>query len=121
MHRPRPKGRGFDISVIEDFKCNFYGVIHKINADKIDARIYDYKTNELVDDITFDISEFSLIEQSKLVENVIFTWDVGSKDNVPYSVFKLKKREPLTEEEKAKKEKDIQDTINFFDSLGFNK
>lgn len=107
--------------VIEDFKCNFYGVIHKINGNEIDARIYDYKTHELVDDITFDISEFSEDEQSKIVENVVFTWDVGSKDNNPYSIFRLMKRKTLTDEEKAQKEKNIQDTINFFNSLGFNK
>lgn len=107
--------------VIEDFECNFYGVIHKINADEIDARIYDYKTHEFVDDITFNISEFSLDEQGNIVENVVFTWDVGSKDNNPYSIFKLMKREPLTEEEKAQKEKDLQDTIKFFNSLDFDK
>lgn len=115
------ENKNIDEEVIEDFECNFYGAIHKINGNEIDARIYDYKTHELVDDITFDISEFSLDEQSKVVENVIFTWDVGSKDNNPYSIFRLMKRKTLTDEEKAKKEKDIQDTIDFFDTLGFNK
>lgn len=115
------ENKNIDEEIIEDFECNFYGAIHKINGNDIDARIYDYKTHELVDDITFDISEFSLDEQSKVIENVIFTWDIGSKDNNSYSIFKLMKRNPLTKEEKAKKEKDIQDTISLFDSLGFNK
>lgn len=103
---------------IKDFKSSFYGVIHNIkNNTEIEARIYNLEDNELVDDIIFDISEFSIPDQKLVGENVVFLWTVGSNNDNHYSTFEIKKRTPLTKEQQIKKENDIKETIDFFRKL----
>jgi len=74
------------------FKQEYYGVIHEIKNGTCEARIYDSYTHEFQDSITFDISEFTKIEQSMVDENVLFTWIVGKDESGCYSLFKLKNR-----------------------------
>lgn len=103
---------------IKDFKSSFYGVIHNIkNNTEIEARIYNLEDNELVDDIIFYISEFSIPDQKLVGENVVFLWTVGSNNDNHYSTFEIKKRTPLTKEQQIKKENDIKETIDFFRKL----
>lgn len=83
----------------KDFKYEFWGAIDKIENNKISARIYNLSDHEFVDEITFDIFEFSKEEQSMVHENVIFFWTVGKKQNNHYSIFEIKKVDPLIKNE----------------------
>lgn len=83
----------------KNIKYEFWGAIDKIENNKISARIYNLSDHEFVDEITFDISEFSKEEQSMANENVIFLWTVGKKQNKHYSIFKIKKVDPLIRNE----------------------
>ncbi|MCR1304586.1 MULTISPECIES: hypothetical protein [unclassified Enterobacter] len=81
-----------------------YGVVDSIisnenrkNSSKtIHARIYDVSSNEFIDEISFLSDEFSLSDQSKLVENCVFYWHVGVEKNIfgserNISEFRLKR------------------------------
>lgn len=102
---------------VEDFKEEFYGVIHKFNEKECYARLYSRTTNELVDDISFETNEFSIEDRKDLIENVIFYWDIGSVNGESYSIFKLKRIQPLSEEERIKKQKEINDMVEYFSKM----
>lgn len=100
-----------------EFELNWWGVIDKIEENECEARIYNVKDNELVDVITFDKKEFSQEDQSRINLNVVFLWTLACKDNQYSSVFKLKEKRDLTEEEKERKKTEIHETLEFMKSI----
>lgn len=90
--------------------ADWYGVIHDIGEDgKIQARLYDAKNHELVDDIEFPIVNFPEHHRKDVVLNVIFTWRIGHIGNKPFSNFRLKYRDP---NEKRKTPEEIEAIVN---------
>lgn len=73
----------------KDFHKEFYGVIDKLEDKIIHARIYTMD-DEFFDEITFDKNEFAEQESVRLVENIVFFWNVGCQSRNHYSTFKLK-------------------------------
>lgn len=74
-----------------NYNCSFYGVIDRFEEEKCYARIYELDTHDYFDDISFNKDEFTEEDIKDLVENAIFLWDVGCKEDKHYSVFKLKR------------------------------
>ena len=73
----------------KDFHQEFYGVIDKLEDEIIHARIYTMD-DEFFDDITFNKNELTEQERKRLVENIVFFWNVGCRDGNHYSTFKLR-------------------------------
>ncbi|MGY9383350.1 hypothetical protein [Citrobacter sp. wls620] len=107
-----------------------YGVIDNIYIENkiryIDARIYDIKSNTIMDNITFEAKEFPENDQRVLSENSVFYWRIG-KDHKLFgghrkvSEFRLRRRViKLSPAQLKQKQQDINETISFFESI-FNK
>ena len=77
--------------VDNDFSSKFYGVIDKIIGEEIHARIYQISDHEFVDEITFNIDEFSKEDRIRITLNVVFLWNIGCRQNKHYSTFKIKR------------------------------
>jgi len=73
----------------KDFHQEFYGVIDKLEGESIHARIYTVD-DEFFDEITFDRKELGEEERVRIVENIVFFWNVGCQNGNHYSTFKLK-------------------------------
>lgn len=73
----------------KDYHHEFYGVIDKLEDKIIHARIYTMD-DEFFDEITFDKSELTEQERERLVENIVFFWNIGCQKGNHYSVFKLR-------------------------------
>ncbi|AOQ00227.1 hypothetical protein BFV65_11590 [Enterobacter hormaechei subsp. hoffmannii] len=104
-----------------------YGVIDNIYLEHktrlIDARIYDINTNKIIDNITFEAKEFPKSDQGYLSENSVFYWRVGKDHHLfgghrKVSDFRLRRRViKLSPAQLKQKQQDINDTINFFESI----
>lgn len=73
----------------KNFYHEFYGVIDKLEGKIIHARIYTMD-DEFFDEITFNENELTEQERERLVENIVFFWNVGCRDGDHYSTFKLR-------------------------------
>ena len=89
------------------FTLNAFGVILDKNDDVIKARIYDSKTYEIIDDITFSCTEFSTADRKKLDLFLVFTWRIGYIGSKPFNNFRLKVMEPYGGLSSMTKEKSI--------------
>jgi len=104
-----------------------YGVVDNIYLEHktrlIDARIYDITSNKILDNITFEAKEFPKSDQNHLSENSVFYWRVGKDHHLfgghrKVSDFRLRRRViKLNPAQLKQKQQDINDTINFFESI----
>lgn len=93
-----------------------YGVIDKIENDKIEARLYDYKHHDIIDEISFNISEFPEWQRKHVSLCVLFNFSVGEIGRKPYANFRLIYKKKLTEKEEQQKriEKQVEEFMTIF-------
>lgn len=75
-------------------KLDAFGIILDNSDDIVKARIYDSTTYEIIDDISFNSTEFMPCERDKLEQFFIFTWRIGYIGSKPFSNMRLKKAKP---------------------------
>lgn len=88
-----------------------YGVIDKIDNDDIQARIYDYKNHDIIDEISFKISEFPEWQRKHVSLYVVFNFSVGKIGRKPYTNFSLIYRKKLTKKEREEQEERIEKQV----------
>ncbi|MGC1035621.1 hypothetical protein [Pantoea agglomerans] len=105
-----------------------YGIINRKFESKdgktyLDAAVYDIDNNDPLDNITFEVSEFSEDDRKDAIENSIFYWRVG-KDHHLYggdrnvSEFRIRRRVTrITRADKEIKEREISETIAYFSKI----
>lgn len=95
-----------------------YGVIDKIENGEIEARLYDYKHHEIIDVISFNITEFPEWQRKHVSLYVLFNFSVGEIGRKPYTNFRLIYRKKLTkkerEDQKERIEKQVEDLMTIF-------
>lgn len=104
-----------DFDTEEDCHNKYYGVIDKLEGNTCHARIYTISTDELIHLITFDKNSFPEDERQKVQENIVFLWSYGYNKGIAYCDFKLKKIIPETQEQRAKRLKEAQGIIEYFE------
>lgn len=104
-----------DFDTEEDYHHEYDGVIDELEGDLCHARIYSPKTNEVIYFITFYKDKFPEDEREKIQEHIIFVLSCGCKDGKSYNSFKLKKFIPETQEQRAKRLKEVEEIIEYLE------
>lgn len=68
-----------------------YGVIARIDNNKVFARLYSMKDDEFIDDVEFDINEFPKEHLRYVQKNTVFYFSVGEIRGKSYSNFRMRR------------------------------
>ena len=99
----------------EDCHYEYDGVIDELEGDLCHARIYRPKTNEVIYFISFYKDKFPEDEREKIQEYIMFVMSCGLKDGKSYTSFKLNKFIPETQEQRAKRLKEVEEIIEYLE------
>lgn len=68
-----------------------YGVIDRLDNNKVSARLYNIKDDEFIDEIEFDITEFPKEHLKYVQKNAVFYFSVGEIRGKSYSNFRMRR------------------------------